>query len=229
MMDDGENAKPLYHRAVDVLIHLHKRFDPSQTHAADLPVFNSALFAAQVELFLDAWFVFAKQREASFDEAESFRAAWKETLKGVDAVPQTLMLRDFMPDNLMDLPDRAEWQSVGSLDFQDGGIGPIAYDLASLCEVVRRDIDSGMLYELIDYYHERAAPKLAKAELRRACRILGAQRHMRILGILANRVLKTGQRDKLAWAPRIWEYMGELLQDEALKPVREWMNTAILN
>jgi aminoglycoside/choline kinase family phosphotransferase len=223
LMDEGDSAEPLYRRAADVLIRLHKSFDVSRVRGLDMPVFGAALFAAQAELFLDAWFVFAKQREATFEEAESFRAAWKQVLKGIDVLPQTLILRDFMPDNLMDLPGRTEWRSVGLLDFQDGGIGPIAYDLASLCEVVRRDARAGILDELIDYYHERAAPKIAKTDLRRACRILSAQRHMRILGILANRALKTGQRDKLAWAPRTWEYVGELIQDDSLKPVREWV------
>jgi aminoglycoside/choline kinase family phosphotransferase len=223
MLDEGAAAKPLYRRAADVLAHLHQKFEPAAARGLDLPIFSGALFAAQAELFLDAWFVFAKQREATRDEAESFRAAWKEALKGIDAVPQTLLLRDFMPDNLTELEGRAEWRSVGLLDFQDGGIGPIAYDLASLCEAVRRDPPAGVLDELIDYYHERAAPKLAKNDLRRACRVLAAQRHMRVLGILANRALKTGDREKLSYAPRIWDYLGELLQDEALKPVREWV------
>jgi aminoglycoside/choline kinase family phosphotransferase len=223
MIDAGEEAKPLYRRAADVLIHLHQSFDVSRARGIDMPIFGAALFASQVELFLDAGFVFAKQREATFEEAENFRAGWKLALKGIDALPQTLMLRDFMPDNLMDLPNRSGVKSVGLLDFQDGGIGPIAYDLASLCEVVRRDTPPGILDELIDYYHERASPKLAKAELRRVCRILAAQRHMRILGILARRALKTGHRDKLAWTPRIWDYLGELIQDDSLKPVRAWI------
>lgn len=223
MIDEGEDAKVFYRRATDVLIHLHQRFEPAQVRGLDLPVYGAALFASQVELFLDAWFIFAKQREATIGESESFRAAWKAALGPIDQLPQTLMLRDFMLDNVMDLSDRPDWRSIGVLDFQDGGIGPIAYDLASLCEVVRRDGNEKTLDEVIDYYHQKTAPKLGKDELRKACRILAAQRHMRIFGIIATRALKTGHRDKLAYAPRIWEYLGELLQDEPLKPVREWI------
>ncbi len=227
-IDSGTAASPLYRRAVDVLVHLHQRFDKSLAKELNLPIFNGALFAAQVELFLDAWFPFAKDREPTFEEAESFRAAWKEILKGIESLPQTFILRDFMPDNLMDLPQRKEWRSAGLLDFQDGGIGPAPYDLASLCETVRREGGDLMLDEMVGYYCEKSGMPLSKTELRSACRVLAAQRHTRILGIVANRVMKTGNRDKLEWAPRIWGYLGDLLHDNALAPFREWIRAHIL-
>ncbi len=209
---------PLYKRAVDVLIHLHQRFDPASARDLDLQLFGGALFASQVELFLDYYIPYARGRDATHEEGESFRAAWKTALKGIEALPQTLMLRDFMPDNLMDLPDG----KIGVLDFQDAGLGPIAYDLASLCEVVRRDGGDAMLADMIDYYHERAKPALSIVELTRACTILGAQRHMRILGIIA-RLVRQGREEKLAFLPRIRVHLYGLLQNEALKPVWEWV------
>ena len=224
MMDQGQDAEPLYRRAVDVLIHLHRRFDPSIAQRIDLPVFDARLFAEQAGLFLDAYFPLIKERPAAAEERESFRAAWTAVLKPVDTMPQTLMLRDFMPDNLMELQGREGWRSIGLLDFQDGGIGPVAYDLASLCEVVRRDQGAEVMDALIDYYYAEAAPKTTKDELRAACRLLAAQRHTRILGIVARLALQNGRRDKLAYAPRIWKYLERLLQDAALKPVKNWMD-----
>jgi aminoglycoside/choline kinase family phosphotransferase len=222
MLDEGAEAKPIYRRAVDVLVHLHRHFDAQMARGLDLPAFGGALFSAQAELFLDAYFPYVKEREAALEEYETFRAAWKEALKGIEALPQTLMLRDFMPDNLMDSPNRKNWQSVGVLDFQDGGFGPIAYDIASLCEVVRRGGGDAMLNDMIAYYHEQAKPALPIKELTRACHILAAQRHMRILGIIA-RLAHKGRPEKLAYMPRIKAYLGQLLQDEALKPVQKWI------
>jgi len=244
-LDGGTDARPFYRRAMDVLIHLHRRFEPSMAKGLDLPAFGGALFASQVELFLDAYIPYAAEREATIEESESFRAAWKETLKGIEALPQTLMLRDFMPDNLMDVSGVAERlvrhsprESVGEagseakteladgkigvLDFQDGGFGPIAYDIASLCEVVRRDGGDAMLGDMIAYYHAQAKPALSLKELTRACRILAAQRHMRILGIIA-RTAQKGHEEKLAFLLRVRDYLNHLLKnDEALKPVRIW-------
>lgn len=224
LIDTSDDVIPHYKRAVDVLVHLHKTFNRDAVRGLDLPLFGGALFAAQAELFIDAWIPFEKGREATREEGEAFREAWKQTLRGIDRLPQTFMLRDFMPDNLMELPDRPDWRSIGVLDFQDGGIGPLPYDIASLCEVVRRDRAGLMLMdEMILYYHEKAAPPLSVPELRSACRVLSAQRHIRILGIIARIALKNGRREKLAYMPRIRAYLDELLRDNALVPVRVWM------
>jgi len=222
MLDKGVEAKPLYRRAIDVLVELHKNFVAVDYRQLDLPAFGGALFASQVELFLDAYFPYLHGREADKDEAESFRSAWKEALHGIEALPQSLLLRDYMPDNLMDMPDRADAQSVGILDFQDAGLGPIAYDIASLCEVVRRDGGDQLLDEMIGYYHEKAKPALPLEDLRRTCRVLAAQRHMRILGIIVRNVARTGQNEKLQYLPRIKDYLNFLMQNEALMPLKKW-------
>jgi aminoglycoside/choline kinase family phosphotransferase len=226
VLDSGENPLPLYRRATDVLIHVHKHFDKKEVSRLDVPIYGGALFAAQAELFLDAYIPFAEGREANHEESEGFRAAWKGALKGIETLPETLLLRDFMPDNLMDLPGRDAHLSVGLLDFQDAGIGPAPYDLASLCEMVRRDAGEGMLEEMIDYYHERLPKPLTKNDLRRTCRVLAAQRHTRILGIVARWIVKTGgsnKSDKYTYIRRIWGWLDQLLVDDALKPVRLWM------
>ncbi len=227
LLDSGVDPKPLYKRAVDVLVKLHKDFNGFDKSVLDLPCFGGALFAAQVELFLDIYFPYAQGRDATHAEGEGFRAAWKQALKNIEALPQSLLLRDYMPDNLMDLKGREGAQSVGLLDFQDGGLGPSAYDLASLCEAVRRDADPALLDEMIAYYHQQAKPTLSLTELTTACHILSAQRHMRILGILVRVANATGQREKLNYMPRIWEYLHFLMQDEALKSVREWLSCCL--
>ncbi len=224
MLDSGE-APPaiLYRRAVDVLIHLHRSFDKTAAQEFDLPLFGGALFAVQAEMFLDYYIPHIKNREATRDESEGFQAAWKEALKGIEALPQTLMLRDFMPDNLMNLEGRENWRSVGVLDFQDAGHGPIAYDLASLCETARRDVSDILLDEMIVYYHENAQPAISVAELKTACHILSAQRHMRILGLFVRHARKTGENGKLQDLPRIQHYVDYLLKDEKLKPLQKWI------
>jgi aminoglycoside/choline kinase family phosphotransferase len=220
MLDAGADAKPLYLRATDVLIHLHKNFDKTAVQDINLPVFDAALFTVQAELFLDAYLPFTLDREATESERALFSDAWQDALHGIDAMPQTLLLRDFIPDNLMDIAGREGQQSVGVLDFQDAGLGPIAYDLSSLCEVVRRDGCDQMLNDVIAYYHRNAQPPVSVKQLTGACRILAAQRHLRILGIITQLAKKTGRREKLAYAPRVWKYLDILLQDDALKPLR---------
>jgi aminoglycoside/choline kinase family phosphotransferase len=213
LLDAGAEPLPLYRRATEVLARLHQCEEPKsplQRDELQLPLFNAALFVEQAELFLDEYIPFALNRVATAGEREDFRAAWLEALKPVEALPQTLMLRDFMPDNLMDLPERAGWRSVGVLDFQDAGIGPVAYDLASLCEAVRRDGGPERLDEVLTHYH-RLNPAIEPETLRRACHILAAQRHTRILGLIARKP------EKQAFLPHVQGYLGSLLKDKAFE------------
>jgi aminoglycoside/choline kinase family phosphotransferase len=219
------DAGDFYRRATDVLVELHAHFDKAKAAQLDLPVFGGALFAGQVEFFIDYYFPYAKKRDATPEEFRTFQAAWKEALRGIESLPQTLLLRDYMPDNLMDLPGEAA-PALGVLDFQDAGHGPIAYDLASLCETVRRDSGADFADEMIAYYHQKAKPALSLADLQTACRVLSAQRHMRILGIIAKLVQSDASlenREKLAYMPRIWDTLHRLLDEPKLKPIREWV------
>jgi aminoglycoside/choline kinase family phosphotransferase len=217
LIDGGADPQPLLQRAAAVLAGLHRAFMRDPAFVPELPVFDSRLFIEQAGLFLDHYVPFAHGREANEAERVEFDAAWRVALRGAEALPQSLILRDFMPDNLMDLPDGA----VGLLDFQDAGIGPVAYDLASLCEVVRRDGMYAYLPAVLDAYRAAADTNLSQADLTRACAVLSAQRHTRILGILA-RLSQQGRADKAALIPRVKAHVAHLLAHEpALMPVRQ--------
>ena len=220
LLDEGEAREGYFLRAAEVLAQLHRGVLPE----LDLPVYTTELFIAQAELFLDATIPFALQREATEEERADFRAAWRVVLRPVEALPKSLLLRDFMPDNLMDLSGGG----LGVLDFQDAGIGPVAYDLASLCEEVRRDGGFALLPEVIAHYRVVSGSSVSQAALLRACTILSAQRHTRILGIIAQLALKTGRRDKLDFLPRIWRHLENIMKEPYLLPVREWMGRAAL-
>ena len=221
LLDQNEAPLPYFLRAAEVLAHLHKNFKPSQTSSIGLPVFDSNLFTSQAELFLDAYFLVVMARDASDEEREEFRAAWKAVLRPLDQMPKSLLLRDYMPDNLMDLPDG----SLGVLDFQDAGIGPTAYDLASLCEEVRRDGGFALLPAVIEHYRKISETPLSQAELIRTASILSAQRHTRILGIIARLSHTTGSCDKFALLPRIRRHLEKLIQEPYLVPVKVWIET----
>jgi aminoglycoside/choline kinase family phosphotransferase len=222
LLDAGGVARPYYLRAAALLAKLHRGFDRADAVDTDLPLFSAELFTTQAELFLDAYFPFAKERKATEDERNDFRAAWRAVLRPVDVMPKSLLLRDFMPDNLMD----AQAGRLGVLDFQDAGIGPVAYDLASLCEEVRRDGGFALLPDVIASYLEQAQNPLSQADMLRACNILSAQRHTRILGIIAGHAVKTQRRDKLAFLPRVQRHLQSVLAQPYLMPVREWMGRA---
>ena len=216
LLDAGEERAEYFVKAAVLLAKLHVAVDRVSLQGFDLPLYNTELFVGLAELFLDAYVPFALQREATEEERQDFRAAWRAVLRPIETMPKSLLLRDFMPDNLMELSDGG----LGVLDFQDAGVGPVAYDLASLCEEVRRDGGFALLPQVVAVYREQAGSPLSQVELLRACTILSAQRHVRILGIIAQRTMKTGRRDKLVFLPRIWRHLGVVMREPYLMPVR---------
>jgi len=224
LLDAGYGYKPLYRRAIEVLARLHGTFAPEWAGEAGLPVFDSARFVEQAGLFLDCYFVHARKRAATEEERESFNAAWEEALKPMDSTPSSLILRDFMPDNLMDLPGREGTASVGILDFQDGGEGPAAYDIASLCECVRRAVPQELLDEAIGFYRELNPAAPPPDELRRVCCVLSAQRHTRVLGIAARLAPQESAEKRLSIIPRVLGHLKTLLREPVLKPVKLWFD-----
>jgi aminoglycoside/choline kinase family phosphotransferase len=240
LIDAGGDRRDFALRAARLLARMHSKFGRGQDHdTSGLPLFSTDLFTRQAELFLDFYIPFAKRRDASEEERQDFRAAWRAALRPVEVLPKSLMLRDFMPDNLMDLSgslDDAQGDTIklGVLDFQDGGVGPIAYDLASLCEEVRRDGGWDLLPAVMDAYLAARtvggdSPPPSKPDLIRACTILSAQRHIRILGIVAGQALRQGRHEKLDFLPRIRRHLDLVLAAPYLMPVRELMTRFGLN
>jgi aminoglycoside/choline kinase family phosphotransferase len=217
LLDTVDEAKPFYLRATDLLIKLHNVIDPQILTPLNLPTFNHHLFTEQVGLFLDFYVPIMNHHTVTEQERADFNHTWQETLRPIDKLPQTLMLRDFMPDNLMQLND----QSLGVLDFQDGGLGPIAYDVASLCEQVRRDQGAPLFDHIIEHYIATAKPACDQQDFIDACYILSAQRHLRIMGIITKLAHHSGRREKLVFLPRIKNYLKDLLQKPCLKDIRK--------
>src|SRR6185369_3975981 len=150
LLDQGKPGFELYPIAVDVLTNLHNAVRDPDPAALQVPHFNEKLFLEQVSLFLE---VFGTVIPGGFspEQRAEFVKAW-DALKTACAVPSSLILRDYHAANILYLPNEQGHRRAGVIDFQDGGVGPITYDLASLLEDARRDVDSDLRNELIAYY-----------------------------------------------------------------------------
>jgi N-acetylmuramate 1-kinase len=203
LLERGDDPLPLYTLATDALIALHQRFRP----ADGLPQFDGTLFRSQVMLFVDAFLPAARGRPVSAAERAGWADAWGTALQAGFGVPDTLLLRDYHPGNLMLLPDRAGVQACGLLDVQDAGIGPASYDLLSLLEDARRDVPPAIQTAMQARWQD-AFPDQDRDGFAASYAVLGAVRHARILGRVAELAaeLAAGGRSarQLAFLPRVW-------------------------
>jgi len=214
LIGDGNDRNVFDDQAVKILSVLHKDFRQDMLGAFKTSLYNAALFSDQVTLFLDYYYPKIFHRLPTARERSGFVSAWHDVLSPLDNLPRSLLLRDFMPDNMMSLSSPVLNQNVGLVDFQDAGIGPIAYDLASWCEDVRRDGGIESLPSFVEKYH-KLNPTVELDELLNATKIYSAQRHARILGILV-------KLNKTEYIPRVWKVLQELLKEKSLEPVRNW-------
>jgi aminoglycoside/choline kinase family phosphotransferase len=215
LLDQGQDRAPFDHEAAALLTCLHERFETDHLGNLDIPLYDAACFAEQAAFYVDHALPVQRGVAISANERAAFVSAWQAVLAPLDAMPRTLLLRDFMPDNLMALPAPVLGQRVGLIDYQDAGLGPAAYDLASWCEAVRRDGGLERLSFVIGAYGAKT-DKADKEILYESARLLSAQRHMRILGRLVP--LK---RPHLA--ARVAGTLRTLCESPALAPLSPWL------
>ena len=216
----GADETNLYTLAMDLLGDLHGR--PTTELLAGLPLYDDALMRRELLVFIE-WYVPAVLPEPLPDHAvTAFLDAWTQPFIACHQVPQHLVLRDYHVDNLMVLADRPGVAACGLLDFQDAVIGPVTYDIVSLLQDSRRDVDQTMAAQLIADYGHRF-PDIAGDQFDRSFKILGAQRALKVLGIFTRQSRSLGNHQLLAHIPRIWRYLDSNLQTPQLAPVNDWL------
>ena len=198
---DEKNARPLMRAAIDALI----RFQQTAREGV-LPPFDEAFLRREMEL-MPEWFIGRHLgREVTADERKTLDDTFTLLAQSALAQPQTFMLRDFMPRNLMVCEP-----NPGVLDFQDAVYGPITYDMASLVRDAFISWDEEFQLDCIAYYWERAKKAGLPVdsdfgEFYRQLEWMGLQRHIKIIGLVARIHYRDGKPRYLADLPRFIGY-----------------------
>lgn len=222
LLDAGEDPAPMFELAVDTLVELHKNLRRS---AIELEDYDFKALVDEAMLFLD-WYYLALTGEHPSDEMRrSFSKTWIDLFKQLPKDQDTIVLRDFHVDNLMRLPDREGVAACGLLDFQDALHGQFAYDLMSLLEDARRDMDEKLRAELFRRYVAGMGDAVDEDALAYAFRVLAAQRHAKVLGIFVRLYKRDGKDKYLRFLPHVRKLMLSSLADPVLKPMRDWLDS----
>jgi len=198
---DEKNARPLMRAAIDALI----RFQQTAREGV-LPPFDEAFLRREMEL-MPEWFIGRHLgRDVTADERKTLDDTFTLLAQSALAQPQTFMLRDFMPRNLMVCEP-----NPGVLDFQDAVYGPITYDMASLVRDAFISWDEEFQLDCIAYYWERAKKAGLPVdpdfgEFYRQLEWMGLQRHIKIIGLFARIHYRDGKPRYLADLPRFIGY-----------------------
>ena len=219
LLNAGENPKPLYELAVDVLIHLHNHPDRCDV---DVPDYNVQQYINETLSFLDWYLPVVTGRTITNEAREEWIEAWQKILTHLPQDQKTLVLRDYHVDNMMLIFGETGLNKCGLLDFQDALIGPYAYDLMSLLEDARRDMDENLYdYLLYDKYLP-AIKGLDKQQFLKSFYILAAQRHAKVLGIFVRLFKRDDKPRYLSFLPHVHQLFTRALQHNELQPLNDW-------
>ena len=145
-------------------------------------------------------------------EIQEYKYLWFELFDKLDKENQTVVLRDYHADNLMTLPNRDNYKQVGLLDFQDALIGSRAYDLVSLLEDARRDVDENNRRKIFDYYVKKSG--CDEEKFRTDYAILSLQRNMKIVGIFSRLSVRDNKHHYLDLLPRVIGFVEKRLKSQ---------------
>ena len=219
LLDHGAEPTPLYTLAVEVLATIHQRVDVS---SLELPRYDDGYYESEVALFID-WFWLARTGTFASEELrQEFLSIWRRALGLLSSSNDCLVLRDYHVDNLMLLNGAVGTDRCGLLDFQDALIGSRAYDLVSLFEDARRDVDQEMSALLLKRYLDGISEN-ERAGFAYDYRVLGAHRHAKVLGIFVRLAVRDGKTHYLDHLPRVQRLFAEALSGEGLATLNEWM------
>ena len=213
------SEETLYKAAIDALaaLHAHAPARPANDEYAMLD-YDALAMEAEAALLIDWYWPLKKGAAPSSDLNTEYIELWRKILSQLSA-PHVFVLRDFHAENLLWLPDRKGVQNVGVIDFQDALYGHDAYDLVSLREDARRDVDPALAAAMIGYYRSLAGADFDGAGFDSDYAILAAQRNAKILGIFARLAKRDNKPRYLDLLPRVEAHFRRDLERDALAPL----------
>lgn len=213
-----DNADEFFALAMGALIQLQQ----IEIDDAHLPVYDEALLRRELQLFPE-WYV---QHELGITLSEQQEYLWQQAcdvlVNSALEQQQVLVHRDYMPRNLM-----LSEPNPGVLDFQDAVRGPVSYDITSLFKDAFISWPEQRVEGWLQQYWQQArtagiALPETFAEFQYDCDLMGAQRHLKVIGIFARIYHRDGKPRYLADVPRFFNYLQQVIERQpALAPLAQ--------
>ena len=221
-----ESAPQLYAQALDELLKMQMCPQPVMQ---PFPQYSNELLLSEMALFQD-WFL-QQLLQLELDERDRFHIQRLQNylLDSALEQPSVFVHRDYHSRNIM----YREEQAPGIIDFQDAVWGPITYDLVSLLRDCYIAWPDEQVYAWVETFRQQLVQSgrmMPDARhFQRWFDLMGAQRHLKAIGIFARLQIRDGKSGYLADIPRT---MGYLLAVTAktyeLEPIAEWLSARVL-
>jgi aminoglycoside/choline kinase family phosphotransferase len=202
------SAQKLYGDATDALVKLQLASKPDI-----LPNYDAVLLTREMQLFPD-WYVTKHLKfELNAEQQTALNHTFELLNKNILAQGQVYVHRDYHSRNLM----VTEKNNPGVLDFQDGVYGAVTYDLVSLLKDAYIRWDEEQIIDWAVRYWEKARKSKLPvpadfSEFYRDFEWMGAQRHIKVLGIFARLSHRDGKNSYLNDMPLVLHYLRKVCE-----------------
>lgn len=227
--EDLGKERTLYEAAVDTLAAIYRSTFPRQAvyqgSAWTIRDYDTAALLAETEVFLD-YYAPDVGRKLSDDNKAQFYELWQDAFGTLTAHAHGLCLRDFHAQNLFWLPERSGQARVGLIDFQDALFAHPSYDLVSLLEDARRDVDPILAEPMKARFCDKAGLRYNET-FEAAYAVMAAQRNTKIMGIFVRLAVRDGKPSYRELIPRVQAHLKRDLSHPACMPLRDWMEAQV--
>ena len=203
----GGDPQRLYGDALQALAEIQLR---GAAAAAELSPYDRAPLARELAE-LPEWFLEKHLAlELTSGEREMIAAAFEFLIGEALSQPEVFVHRDYHSRNLMVLAER----NPGVIDFQDALRGPIGYDLVSLLKDCYISWPRARVLEWVSGYRALLQSRGGRvgggpAQFLRWFDLIGAQRHIKVLGRFARLWYRDGKPGYLRDLPLTLDYVRE--------------------
>lgn len=216
----------LYTRSMQALLHL-LACDAVPGHA--LPLYDRQRLMDEMGLLRD-WFIPRYLGMTLNTEQQSvLENAFVAIANAVTQQPQVFVHRDYHSRNLMLLANG----EIGVIDFQDAVTGPVTYDLVSLLRdayvVWPPAAVEKWVKEFAAMLRHEGLLAVDDATFLRWFDWMGAQRHLKVVGIFARLSIRDGKHGYLNDIPLVFNYLlAEIQPYPELHALFELLRTTVL-
>ena len=205
------NQNSLYLLATDALIHVHK-----QKFNYNLDFYDENKFTNESNLFFE-WFL---QEDSSLKDKskQDFNNEFKSFINLLKNIPKVFIHRDYHVDNLFFIENKDKHFSCGWIDYQDALIGPCVYDLVSLTQDARIDVDNKLERKIINYYL-KSFGNIDPTEFEICYKVVAIQRHLKVLGIFKRLAVRDNKKNYLVHIPRVIKMLKKNLSSREFRKI----------
>ena len=218
---NAQSAPKLYLDATDTLIQLQLA---SKLNV--LPNYDECLLTREMQLFSDWYVIKHLKTELSHEQQTVLNHTFAVLNKNILAQGQVYVHRDYHSRNLMITQEK----NPGVLDFQDAVYGAITYDLVSLLKDAYISWEEAEVIDwAVRYWQPAKKAGLPVpndfSEFYRDFEWMGAQRHIKVLGIFARLAHRDGKDGYIKDMPLVMSYLRKVCERYIeLRPLLKLLN-----